>query len=139
MTAGKALHRSLALIAVVATALLLAGCPSAPRVGTSTVDRAVAASRAGDHAGAAALYERLAGETTGATAWNSACARPVPGWPGRAADADRLLANIGPGATTAGARAETAAHPVSGGAGPGDQAWREISAMQAPAAPAAAL
>ena len=60
MTAGKALHRSLALGAQLVAALMLAGCPTTPRVSTSTVDRADAALRAGDHAGAAALYERLA-------------------------------------------------------------------------------
>ena len=140
MTAGKALHRSLALIAVIATALLLAGCPSTPRVTTSTVDRADAASRAGDHAGAAALYERLAGETTGndsvefrlraARAWLAA---------GRAADADRVLASIGPGATQQQALEQNLLRIQSSVVqGRGDQAWREISAMQAPAAPAAA-
>ena len=140
MTAGKALHRSLALIAVIATAILLAGCPSTPRVGTSTVDRADAASRAGDHAGAAALYERLAGETTGndsvefrlraARAWLAA---------GRAADADRVLASIGPGATQQQALEQKLLRIQSLVVqGQGDQAWREISAMQAPAAPAAA-
>jgi len=140
MTAGKALHRSLALIAVIATAILLAGCPSTPRVGTSTVDRADAASRAGDHAGAAALYERLAGETTGndsvefrlraARAWLAA---------GRAADADRMLASIGPGATQQQALEQKLLRIQSLVVqGQGDQAWREISAMQAPAAPAAA-
>ena len=66
MTAGKALlHRSLALIAVLTTALLLSGCPGTPRASTTQVDRADAATRAGVYAGAAALYERLAGETTG--------------------------------------------------------------------------
>jgi outer membrane PBP1 activator LpoA protein len=140
MTAGKALHRPLALIAVIATALLLAGCPTTPRVGPSTVDRADAASRAGDHAGAAALYERLAGETTGtdsvefrlraARAWLAA---------GRAADADRVLASIGPGATQQQALEQNLLRIQSSVMqGRGDQAWREISAMQAPAAPATA-
>jgi hypothetical protein len=64
MTAGKALHRIIALAALLSLALLLAGCPSNPRTGSSAVDRADSATRAGDHAGAAALYERLAGVKT---------------------------------------------------------------------------
>ncbi len=67
MTGMKALRNSLALVAVVAAALVLTGCPSTPRRGgPPSVDRAEAMTRAGDHAAAAAIYERLATETTGA-------------------------------------------------------------------------
>ena len=69
MTAGKALNRTFALLAMLAMAILLAGCPAGPpRVPTSTVDRAELALRNGDYAGAAALYERLAGQTSGTDA-----------------------------------------------------------------------
>jgi outer membrane PBP1 activator LpoA protein len=139
MTAGKALHRWFAPIAWLALALLLAGCPSTPRTSTSAVNRADAAARAGDHAGAAALYERLAGETTGtdsiefrlraARAWLAA---------GRAADADRVLAGIGPG--TAQQQLERQLLVIQSAVlqGRGDQAWKEVSAMPAPTAPGAA-
>ena len=140
MTAGKALHRSLALLALFGMTLLLAGCPSTPRTGPSAVDRADAATRSGDHAGAAALYERLATETTGsdsvefrllaARAWLAA---------GRAADADRVLAAIGPGTTQQQALEQRLLSIQSAVLqGRGDQAWREVSAMQVPTAPAAA-
>ena len=140
MTAGKALHRSLALGALVVAALMLTGCPSTPRVSTSTVDRAVAATRAGDHAGAAALYERLAGETTGSDSIEFRL-RAARAWlaAGRAADADRVLATIGPDATQQQALEQNLLRIQSSVAqGRGDQAWREISAMQPPNAPAAA-
>jgi len=140
MTAGKALHRFLALPALLVLALALTGCPSAPRTSASAVDRADAASRAGDHAGAAALYERLAGETTGgdsiefrlraARAWLAA---------GRAADADRVLAGVGPGASQ---QQQLERHLLgiqsALAQGRGDQAWKDVSAMTAPTAPAAA-
>ena len=141
MTAGKALlHRSLALIAVLTTALLLSGCPGTPRASTTQVDRADAATRAGDHAGAAALYERLAGETTGSDSVEFRL-RAARSWlaAGRAADADRVLATIGPGVTQQQAFEQNLLRIQSSVAqGRGDQAWREISSMQAPGAPAAA-
>jgi len=141
MTAGKALlHRSLAIIAVLTTALLLSGCPTTPRAGTSTVDRADAATRAGDHAGAAALYERLAGETTGSDSVEFRL-RAARAWlaAGRAADADRVLATIGAGVTQQQAFEQNLLRIQSSVAqGRGDQAWREISALQPPNAPAAA-
>jgi outer membrane PBP1 activator LpoA protein len=140
MTAGKALPRFFASVAVLVLALALAGCPSTPRTPTSTVDRADAASRSGDHAGAAALYERLAGETTGtdsiefrlraARAWLAA---------GRAGDADRVLAGITAAATQ---QQQLERHLLGIQSalvqGRGDQAWKEVSAMPVPTAPAAA-
>jgi len=141
MTAGKALlHRPLAFIAVLTTALLLSGCPGTPRTSTTQVDRADAATRAGDHAGAAALYERLAGETTGSDSVEFRL-RAARSWlaAGRAADADRVLATIGPGVTQQQAFEQNLLRIQSSVAqGRGDQAWREISSMQAPSAPAAA-
>jgi outer membrane PBP1 activator LpoA protein len=140
MTAGKALYRLLAPLALLVLALMLAGCPSAPRTPTSTVDRADAATRAGDHAGAAALYERLAGETTGtdsiefrlraARAWLAA---------GRSADADRVLAGIGPSATQQQQLERQLLGIQSAVAqGRGEQAWKEVSSMPVPTAPGAA-
>ena len=127
--------------ALLALAVLLAGCPSTPRTGPSTVDRADAAMRNGDPAGAAALYERLATQTTGsdtvefqlraARAWLAA---------GRGADAERVLAAISPGATQQQAFEQRMLRIQAAVAqGRGDEAWREVSAMQPPsAAPAAA-
>jgi hypothetical protein len=140
MTAGKALHHLLGLCAVLLMAALLAGCPSQPRVGTSNADRAEEATRNGNHAGAAALYERLADQSTGtdsiefrlraARAWLAA---------GRPADADRVLAAIGGGATQQQALEQRLLRIQSTAAqGRGDEAWREISAMPAPAAMASA-
>ena len=141
MTAGTALlHRSLSLFAVLTTALLLSGCPTTPRAGSTPVDRADAATRAGDHAGAAALYERLAAETTGSDSVEFRL-RAARSWlaAGRAADADRVLATIGPGVTQQQAFEQNLLRIQSSVAqGRGDQAWREISSMQAPNAPAAA-
>ena len=105
------------------------------------MDRADAALRSGDYAGAAALYERLAGQTTGsdsdefrlraARAWLSA---------GQAGEADRVLALISAGATAQHALEQKMLSIQSAVAqGRGDDAWREVSAMQPPAgAPAAA-
>ena len=140
MTAGKALHRSLALLALFGMTLLLAGCPSTPRTGPSAVDRADAATRSGDHAGAAALYERLATETTGSDSVEFRL-RAARAWlaAGRAADADRVLAAIGPGTTQQQALEQRLLSIQSAVLqGRGDQAWREVSAMQVPTAPAAA-
>ena len=64
MTAGKALHRFLGLTAGAGGGRAARGLPDHPTAhqGTSMVDRADDATRAGDHAGAAALYERLAAQ-----------------------------------------------------------------------------
>jgi outer membrane PBP1 activator LpoA protein len=141
MTAGKALLRTFGLIAMLGMASLLAGCPTGtPRTATSAVDKAEAAVRAGDHAGAAALYERLAGQATGtdsiefrlraARAWLAA---------GRAPDADRVLATIGPGASQQQAFQQRLLRIQSSAAqGRGDEAWREVSTMPAPAGAAEA-
>jgi outer membrane PBP1 activator LpoA protein len=141
MTAGKALLQPWVRFAVVATALLLAGCPTTPHHGgPPNVDRAEALTRSGDYAGAAAQYERLAGETTGpdsaefrlraARAWLAA---------GRAADADRVLATLGAGLTQQQTIEQQLLRIQSAAVqGRGDEAWREVSTMQAPAAPASA-
>jgi outer membrane PBP1 activator LpoA protein len=138
MTAGKALFRSLAPVALSLVALLLAGCPSTTsRTSTSAAARAEEAMRSGDHAGAAALYEKLAAEAAGsdiaefrlraARAWLAA---------GRPADADRVLAALGPGVTQQQALEQRMLGIQSALAqGNGDQAWREISSMPVPAAP----
>jgi outer membrane PBP1 activator LpoA protein len=141
MTAGKALFRSLAPVGLSLVALLLAGCPSTTsRTSTSAAARAEEAMRSGDHAGAAALYERLATEAAGsdiaefrlraARAWLAA---------GRPADADRVLALLGPGITQQQAFEQRMLGIQSAVAqGRGDQAWRQISSEQVPTAPEAA-
>src|SRR6185369_16084726 len=105
MTAKKALMRQLAsapaLLAIIATAMLLAGCPSVPRHGgPPNVDRAEQLARSGDQAGAAAIYERLASETTGSDSAEFRL-RAARAWlaANRAADADRVLAGM-PGGLT---------------------------------------
>src|SRR6185295_10698797 len=144
MTAGKALNRTwslLALFGLLAISILLAGCPSGPaRVPTSTVDRAEAAVRSGDYAGAAALYERLAGQTSGDDA-DEFRLRAARAWlaAGRAADADRVLAAVSVGATQQHLLEQRMLRIQSAVAqGRGDEAWREVSGMQPPAAPTAA-
>jgi uncharacterized protein len=140
MTAGKALNRYFVLFTLLLLALMLAGCPSTPRTSTSAVDRADAATRAGDHAGAAALYERLAGETTGSDSIEFRL-RAARAWlaAGRAADADRVLAALGAGATQ---QQQLERHLLSIQSslaqGRGDQAWKEVSAMPVPTVPASA-
>ena len=96
--------------------------PSTPRAPTSTVDRAEEATRTGDHAGAAALYERLAAQTTGsdsiefrlraARAWLAA--GRAGGCRSCAGDDQRRRH------PAAGPRTAPAAHPVGRGPGP----WR---------------
>lgn len=142
MTAMKALRHSLALVTVVAAALVLTGCPTTPRRGgPPSVDRAEALNRAGDHAAAAAIYERLAAETTGGDSaeFNLRAARA---WlaAGRVAEADRILALLPQGLTQQQALELKLLRIQSSLAqGRGDEAWREISALQPPAAqPAAA-
>jgi outer membrane PBP1 activator LpoA protein len=146
MTAKKALStglgRPFALFAVIALALLLTGCPSTPRrAGPPNVDRAEQLTRAGDHAAAAAIYARLASETTGpdsaefrlraARAWLAA---------GRAVDADRELSLLPPGLTQQQSLEQSLLRIQSAVAqGRGDEAWRQVSSMQTPtASPAAA-
>ena len=127
---------------VVATALLLAGCPTTPRRGgPPNVDRAEELMRAGDHAGAAALYERLATETTGSDSAEFRL-RAARAWlaAGRAADADRVLAHAAAAASPSSRRSSRACCASSPrvAQGRGDEAWREVSSMQTPAAPPAA-
>jgi outer membrane PBP1 activator LpoA protein len=141
MNSVKALHKPATLLVLVATALLLAACPSTPRRGgPPSVDRAEALVRAGDQAGAAAVYERLGTETTGsdraefllraARAWLAA---------DRPAEADRVLASIPPGLTQQQAVEHSLLRIQSAVVqGRGEEAWREVSAIQPPTAPAAA-
>jgi outer membrane PBP1 activator LpoA protein len=142
MTAGKALNRFLGFTLVLAAAVFLAGCPTTQTAhqGKSMVDRAVDATRAGDHQGAAALYERLAAQAGSSSDRTEFLLSAARSWlaAGRPADADRVLTSIGAGTTQQQAleqhllRIETALAQ-----GRGDEAWREVSAMQPPAAPAA--
>jgi uncharacterized protein len=131
----KHLGRSFALWAIIAATLVLTGCPSTTqRSAPSNVDRAEQLTRAGDHAAAAAIYQRLAAETTGtdsvefrlraARAWLAA---------GRPADADRELALLPPGLTQQQALEQNLLRIQSAVAqGRGDEAWRQVSSMQAP-------
>jgi outer membrane PBP1 activator LpoA protein len=138
MKAG--LRNSLALV-VVAAALVLSGCPTTPRRGgPPSVDRAEAAIRSGDPAAAAAIYERLASETTGGDSaeFNLRAARAYLA-AGRAADADRVLALLPQGLTQQQALEHKLLRIQSAVAqGRGDEAWRDISAMQPPSSQAAA-
>jgi outer membrane PBP1 activator LpoA protein len=137
----KALRSSLTLVTVVAMAMILAGCPTTPRRGgPPSVDRAEQLLRSGDPAAAAAVYERLAGETTGTDAaeFNLRAARA---WlaAGRAADADRVLALLPAGLTQQQALEQKLLHIQSALAqGRGEQAWRDISALPTPTGQAAA-
>jgi outer membrane PBP1 activator LpoA protein len=137
MMQQKALRKPLALIAVVAAALLLAGCPTQPRRGgPPSVDRAEALTRAGDHAAAAAVYERLANETSG-TDRSEFLLRAARAYfaASRAADADRILATLPPDLTQQQALERSLLRIQSAVAqGLGDQAWREMSSMPVPAA-----
>lgn len=142
MTAKKALVRPFAFLVVVALAVVLTGCPATPRRGgPPSVDRAEELVRAGDHAGAAALYERLANETTGTDSAEFRL-RAVRAWlaAGRAADADRVLALL-PGGLTQQQTLEQNLLRIQSAlvSGRGDEAWRQVSSMQTPTAqPAAA-
>ncbi len=141
MRAMKALRRPLVVLVVVAAALALSACPSTTRRGgPPSVDRAEQLVRAGDHAAAAAVYERLAAETSGADAaeFNLRAARA---WlaAGRAMDADRVLALLPPGLTQQQALEQSLLRIQSAQAqGRGDQAWRDITAMPVPAGQQAA-
>jgi uncharacterized protein len=141
MTSKKALHRSFALIVVIAAGLLLAGCPSTPRRGgPPNVDRAETLSRTGDHAGAAGIYERLGAETTGNDSVEFRL-RAIRAWlmAGRPAEADRVL-DLLPGGLTQQQELEKGLLRIQSAVaqGRGDEAWRDISAMQTPTTPAAA-
>ncbi len=141
MTSVKALHKPLAICATVALALLLAGCPTTPRRGgPPSVDRAEQLVRSGDHAGAAAVYERLGGETSG-TDRAEFLLRAARAWlaAGRPADADRVLALLPLGLTQQHEIEQTLLRIQSSVAqGRGEEAWRAVSAMQPPTAPVAA-
>ncbi len=141
MRSVKALHKSFAVCAVVALALLLAGCPGTPRrSGPPSVDRAELLTRSGDHAGAAALYERLGGETSG-TDRVEFLLRATRSWlsAGRPADADRVLAALPPGLTQQHEIEQALLRIQSSVAqGRGDEAWRTVSSMLPPTAPGAA-
>ena len=141
MTTVKALHKPLTLLVLIAATLLLAACPTTPRRGgPPSVDRAEALVRAGDQAGAAALYERLGAETDG-TDRAEFLLRAARAWlaAGRPADADRVLAIVPPRLTQQQTIEQHLLRIQSSVAqGQGDQAWRDISAMQPPTAPAAA-
>jgi outer membrane PBP1 activator LpoA protein len=142
MTPKKALIRPFAFLVVVALAVVLTGCPATPRRGgPPNVDRAEELIRAGDHAGAASLYERLAAETTGSDSAEFRL-RAARAWlaAGRAADADRVLALL-PGGLTQQQTLEQSLLRIQSAlvSGRGDEAWRQVSGMQTPAAqPAAA-
>jgi outer membrane PBP1 activator LpoA protein len=137
----KLLGRSFALWAVVAATLMLTGCPSTTqRGGPPNVDRAEQLARAGDHAAAAAIYQRLAAETTGVSSAEFHL-RAARAWlaAGRPADADRELALLAPGLTQQQALEQNLLRIQSAVAqGRGDEAWRQISGMQAPTGPGAA-
>ena len=133
----KHLGRSFALWAVIAATLVLTGCPSTTqRAGPSNVDRAEQLTRAGDHAAAAALYQRLAAETTGTDSAEFRL-RAVRAWlaAGRPVDADRELALLPPGLTQQQALEQSLLRIQSALIqGRGDDAWRQVSSMQAPSA-----
>ena len=96
--------------------------------------------RTGDHAGAAAIYERLATETTGSDSVEFRL-RAGRAWlaAGRPAEADRVLALLSGGLTQQQDLERGLLRIQSAVAqGRGDQAWRDISAMQTPTTPAAA-
>jgi outer membrane PBP1 activator LpoA protein len=145
MTGKKALRnelgRSFAIFIVVAMTMVLSGCPSTPRGGPPSVDRAEQLTRAGDHAAAAAVYSRLASETTGSDSAEFRL-RAARAWlaAGRAADADRELALLPPALTQQQALEQNLLRIQSSVVqGRGEDAWRQVSGMQAPAAaPAAA-
>jgi outer membrane PBP1 activator LpoA protein len=143
MTHKKALHRPFTLLLVVATALLLAGCPTTPRRGgPPNVDRAESMARAGDHAGAAAVFERLAAESTASASRADFLLRAARSYfaANRPADADRVLAMLPPGGLTQAQQFDHALLRIQSAVaqGRGEQAWKEVSSMQTPAAPAAA-
>lgn len=142
MMLKKALVRPLFAAALVAAALILAGCPGGPpsRGGPPSVDRAEQLKSAGDYAGAASVYEKLATETTGADSAEFLL-RAARTWftAGRPAEAERVLALLPPTLTQQQAVEQKLLLIQSSVAqGRGDQAWRDISSMQTPTATASA-
>jgi outer membrane PBP1 activator LpoA protein len=134
--------RPLAVLAVVMAALLLAGCPGpgARRSPAVSVDRAEQLRSSGDYAGAAGVYEKLAIQTTGSDSAEFLL-RAARAWflAGRPAEADRVLATLPPSLTQVQAVEQKLLGIQSAVAqGRGDQAWRDISAMQTPAVTQAA-
>jgi len=137
----KHLGRSIALLALIAATFVLSGCPSTTqRGGPPNVDRAEQLIRTGDHAAAAAIYQRLASETTGSDSVEFRL-RAIRAWlaAGRPLDADRELALIPTGVTQQQALEQNLLRIQSSVAqGRGDEAWRQVSGMQTPTVPAAA-
>jgi uncharacterized protein len=136
MKAHKAPMRPLAVLTVVALALLLAGCPGGGvrRPPSVSVDRAEQLKNGGDYAGAAAVYEKLAAQTTGSDSAEFLL-RAARAWfaAGRPAEADRVLATLPPTLTQTQAVEQKLLGIQSAVAqGRGDQAWRDISSMQTP-------
>ncbi len=146
MTAKKGLRvdlrQSFTFLAVVVAALVLTGCPATTqRAGPPNVDRAEQLTRSGDHTGAAAIYQRLASETTGTDSAEFRL-RAARSWlaAGRALDADRELSLLQPAGLTQQQALELNLLRIQSmvAQGRGDEAWRQISSMQAPTAPALA-
>jgi outer membrane PBP1 activator LpoA protein len=126
---------------VIAMVLVLSGCPSTPRRGgPPNVDRAEQLTRAGDYAAAAAIYARLAAETTGSDSAEFRL-RAARAWlaAGRGTEADRELALVPPSLTQQQTLEQSLLRIQSSVLqGRGDEAWRQISSMQAPSTQAAA-
>lgn len=143
MTLKKALLKPLLVIAVLAGALMLAGCPSGGgvrRTPAVSVDRAEQLRGAGDYAGAAAVYEKLAGQTTGSDSAEFLL-RAARAWfaANRPTDADRVLATLPPTLTQTQAVEQKLLQIQSAVAqGRGEQAWRDVSSMQTPSVTQAA-
>jgi outer membrane PBP1 activator LpoA protein len=129
--------------AVVAAVLILTGCPSLGPRGEAppSVDRARTLDRAGDHAGAARVYEGLAAQNTGTeqNAYLLLAARAYM-QARRPDDAQRVLATIAPPLTPE----QTFERQMLGvelalARNQNNEAWQQISTIQQPtAAPAAA-
>ncbi len=138
MTDGKALHKLFSACLLIVLAILLAGCPSTPRRGgPPSVDRAETLAREGNHAAAAAVYERLASETSG-TDSSEFLLRAARAWlaAGRASDADRVLALL-PATLTPQQTTERTLLRISSTLqqGRAEDAWREITALKVPTTP----
>ncbi|MGH8305267.1 MAG: penicillin-binding protein activator [Steroidobacteraceae bacterium] len=135
--------RTLICLAILTVAaLFLAGCPSlTERAGPPpSIDRAVQLEQAGDQAGAARLYEALAGQNSGAQR-DALLLRAARAYLAahRADEAARALAStagtLGPDQQTERALLNVELSLERGQAG---EAWRQLSLMPAPAAPAQA-